>query len=579
MGDYMKIIDTVKKMNIDLFKSTYISIKYKLYLSYIVIAISVIVMLLMTAISFLNIFGNYDNTLENIAIQGEIYDKMNNVVNAYIDNTRNYNKSNYQRYNDAWEEYSKLEEVLDKNISNKESQKIYKGIKFMAQDIRKSTLEGIKQLEQDNYANSLNLLDGIQKKLEFLKQNSGQLIITEANYVNNIRSDINAQYKKNIIELFVFVFILFAFISVYAIIFSKRLLNNIKVLNQTAKQIENGDLTNKEINVKTRDEMHQLAESFIKMNSSISNIVKVISENSEQVSETAESVSESINESMKSNELIINSVSQINDITSKEEKMVQDFVQKVEFLNNKVTEVNNNSESMKQKIEMVDNAFVKGKDSLNTLTNQSEKVNKLMSDFKEDVIILGNESAKISEMINLIRNFAGQTNLLSLNATIEAARAGEAGRGFAVVADEVRKLADQSSDAAKNINSVIININKYTQRMTDNMEVAMSEIHNSSDIAMKTNNVFNEIEQSHNDLSIGTSSIIDYISNIFELTDALSVYIKDLEKMVSSLSQNSKSTFSASEIHNKTFESIYVQMDNLKKIALGMLNNVRMFKI
>src|SRR5262249_57540123 len=58
---------------------------------------------------------------------------------------------------------------------------------------------------------------------------------------------------------------------------------------------------------------------------------------------------------------------------------------------------------------------------------------------------LADGAQKIGDVVKLIRNIAGQTNVLARNATIEAARAGEAGKGFAVVARPVQPLAPQTA--------------------------------------------------------------------------------------------------------------------------------------
>jgi len=55
---------------------------------------------------------------------------------------------------------------------------------------------------------------------------------------------------------------------------------------------------------------------------------------------------------------------------------------------------------------------------------------------------------KIADKVKIINDIAFQTNILAINAAVEASNAGEAGKGFSVVAREVGVLAENSKQAA-----------------------------------------------------------------------------------------------------------------------------------
>ncbi|MEC4814345.1 MAG: methyl-accepting chemotaxis protein [Scytonema sp. PMC 1069.18] len=99
---------------------------------------------------------------------------------------------------------------------------------------------------------------------------------------------------------------------------------------------------------------------------------------------------------------------------------------------------------------------------------------------------LGESSQKIFTVVNLIKNFAEQTNVLALNASIEAARAGEEGRGFAIVAEEIRELAQQSAKATDDIEKLISNIQRATGEVVAAMEVGTEQVVSGSKLVDET---------------------------------------------------------------------------------------------
>ncbi len=89
---------------------------------------------------------------------------------------------------------------------------------------------------------------------------------------------------------------------------------------------------------------------------------------------------------------------------------------------------------------------------------------------------LGEASAKISRVVNLISEFANQTNILALNASVEATRVSQEEQGFATVATEVRTLAEQSANATREIEQIVVEIQTETDEVIKAMEMGLKRV-------------------------------------------------------------------------------------------------------
>ncbi|WP_183128146.1 methyl-accepting chemotaxis protein [Clostridium autoethanogenum] len=236
------------------------------------------------------------------------------------------------------------------------------------------------------------------------------------------------------------------------------------------KVIAKGDFTTfvPENIMKRKDEIGELANVVYMMQKDLTELIKGIMANSQEISASSEELSATVEElSAKAEEIdgaIKNITSGIQENSAASEEItasIEEVDSSINELSGKAAEGSNNANQSKERAVKVKK---KGKDAIKEVRNLYEdKKNHMLQAIEEGKVV---EDIKI--MADTIADISEQTNLLALNAAIEAARAGEQGKGFAVVAEEVRELAEQSSQAVTGIQDTIIKVQDAFKNLSEN---------------------------------------------------------------------------------------------------------------
>jgi iron only hydrogenase large subunit-like protein len=115
--------------------------------------------------------------------------------------------------------------------------------------------------------------------------------------------------------------------------------------------------------------------------------------------------------------------------------------------------------------------------------------------------LLYENNSKIRTHIQDIFKIAKQINLLSINASIESSKAGIYGKGFNIVAGEIKNLSYNTNNFTKEIDKLVLQIDKNTREITASIAVEKNEVDKGKEIAGELGAILDKIVEEVNLLS------------------------------------------------------------------------------
>ena len=297
-------------------------------------------------------------------------------------------------------------------------------------------------------------------------------------------------------------------------------------------------------------------------------------------------LSEATDYSSKQTEDAISSVMQID-------KTIQDIAntsnvqaQNAASAGESVAEMGNMIENTGEQVDALTNTTNTMSEASNQAKAILNELNENMKEVREAVKVVSGQTSQthvsvqeVGKMTQVITDIANQTTLLSLNASIEAARAGEQGKGFAVVASEIQQLAEQSNNAATEIQDTLRKLWEDSDSSVATMNEVEKIIQEQDKKISNTNDIFQTVEDN---IEHSICGIEEIKAKTQALNQTREKTVQVVQDVASSAQENAASTEETSAFTNQVTEKvsgIETAMNNIQNVIQELEKSIQVFSL
>ena len=350
-------------------------------------------------------------------------------------------------------------------------------------------------------------------------------------------------------------------------------------IREHAQKIAQGDLQSDHNVANSKDEIGELAASFSIMTENLREVIQKVRISSEQVAASAEELTAGTEEMNAASEHISTTVHEVNTAMDNQVVELKKTDQSVANMLDYVQKIAVSSDGVANRSVEASAKAADGNKAIITVERQMDTINSSVMETSKVIEELGSYSNEIGEISKVITAIADQTNLLALNAAIEAARAGEQGKGFAVVAEEVRQLAEQSSESAGKINTLIGRIQKETVKAVESMNHATAEVGGGIKVVHQTGEIFGEIKFAVDEVSGQITHVSHSVKELNNGMEQMVQAINLVRQMAEQTDQGTQNVSAATEEQIASMQEISASAVSLSKMAEELMTLISRFKL
>lgn len=374
------------------------------------------------------------------------------------------------------------------------------------------------------------------------------------------------------------IFIAVVFGIAVMLLMTRSIMSSVEALMSVSSKVAAGDLREK-AEVYTQDELGKLTSSYNKMIDSIKQLIAQIQKSSEQVAASSEELTASAEQSAQVTQNIAKSITDVSALSSGQVDSMNEATAVMERISTGVemtaSTISKTADKTRTAVDVAD----AGNAAIDRAVQQMNSIEETVNASAKVVEKLGERSKEIGQIVDTISGIAGQTNLLALNAAIEAARAGEQGRGFAVVAEEVRKLAEQSQEAAKQIGTLISEVQADTEQAVVSMQNGTQEVKIGANVVTEAGQAFMKIQETVNEVNMHANEVAKTMDNLAHETEKIADTVKKIDQSSKDVAAEAQSVSAATEEQSASMEEIASSSRSLSDLAQELQGISNRFKV